>query len=776
MLLPILTALALVSSGVQPDSVYDGRRNELRVAPPRVEGAEVDIDGALTEDVWKRAAVLTGFSEYSPVDGRPADDSTEVRVWYAPDAIYFGIRAHETHAPVQATLSDRDKITSDDYVQILLDTFHDGRRALVFGVNPLGIQSDGIRSEGGGNPGGGGDFSGLDLSPDFVWQSRGHVTSDGYEVEIRIPFRSLRYQAASVQDWGIQVVRQVQHSGHQQTWTPALKGAASFIAQSGTLVGLTGLHRGLVLDVNPVATERLTGGPAPGDVSDWRYDTPAPQLGGNVRWGVTSNLTLDGTINPDFSQVEADAGQLITDPRQALYFPEKRPFFLEGIQQFQTPGQLIYTRRIANPVAAAKLTGKVAGNDVGFISAVDEEGSDHPVFNLLRVRRDLNPAATVGLSYTDWANGGAFNRVAGADARIVFDKLYYMEFQGAASFTRDGTGQPVRAAPLWQATVDRTGRYFGFHYSLSGSHPDFVTQSGFLGRTGVAHAMIMNRFTWLGAPGGALENYTVFFNLEGFWEYDRFTAGTIPDEAQFGARNTFTLRGGWNAGLSLTLQNSLFPARLFDGYYLGSNTPGGEAFTPFSSVDRIPAYDVQLSLSTPQFPKFSGDASLTLGRDINYDEWAPAFLEQASLEANWRPTPKVRATASYLHQRYLRVDDRSTVRVRRVPRLKLEYQLSRPLFFRFVGQYDSSWRDALRDDSRTGRPLLVRTGDGVYVPSPVQSSNGLRADWLISFQPSPGTVIFAGYGSSLGADAFTLRDLDRTEDGFFFKVSYLFRM
>ncbi|PYO78823.1 MAG: hypothetical protein DMD67_04220 [Gemmatimonadetes bacterium] len=258
----VLTLVAaLQTSGLPPG--YSGRDGELRVQIPKLEGS-VTIDGRLDEPEWGQAARLTGFSEYAPVDGRPAEDSTEVLVWYSSGAIYFGVRAFEPPGAVHATRADRDKIAADDYVQILLDTFDDHRQAIVFGMNPLGIQSDGVLNEGtqSGVTGLGGTIrDSVDLSADFVYQSKGRVTDYGYEVEIRIPFKSLRYQRAPTQDWGLNVIRQVQHSGHQDTWTPARRAAASFLGQSGTLAGLHDLRRGLVLDLNPEATGKADGAP-----------------------------------------------------------------------------------------------------------------------------------------------------------------------------------------------------------------------------------------------------------------------------------------------------------------------------------------------------------------------------------------------------------------------------------------------------------------------------------------------------------------------------------
>jgi len=253
-MLPLLLLL-------QNPAVYDGRLKQTDVRIPRVE-ATVTIDGALDEAVWRSAARLTGFTQYRPIDSRPAADSTEVLAWYAPDAIYFGIRAYEAHGNVvRATLADRDNIDADDNVQILLDTFNDRRRALLFAVNPYGAQEDGVRSEGLAGAAGGQNagfrFDGvIDLNPDYVYQSHGRLTPFGYEVEVRIPFKSLRYQSGATQDWGVQVVRITQHTGYEDTWAPVVRASASYLIQSGSLKALTGMRRGLVMDVSPEFTSR----------------------------------------------------------------------------------------------------------------------------------------------------------------------------------------------------------------------------------------------------------------------------------------------------------------------------------------------------------------------------------------------------------------------------------------------------------------------------------------------------------------------------------------
>src|SRR5881296_2617725 len=569
-MLPLLLVLQ-VSAATASRRIYSGLEKQLNVAVPRIE-ATVTMDGALNKPVWGQAAVLTGFSQYRPVDGRPAADSTEVLVWYAPDAIYFGIRAYEKHgAVVRATLAERDHIDADDRVVLLLDTYADHRRALLFAVNPLGVQEDGVRSEGqdAGAAGGGasaiGRFDGvIDLSPDFVYQSRGHVTDWGYEVEVRIPFKSLRYQSTDPQTWGLQVVRVVQHSGYENTWTPVLRANASFLIQSGRLTGLTGLKRGLVLDLTPEFTSKVDGTPAAAGY-DYRG---TPELGGNLRWGITQNLGLSATAHPDFSQVEADVGQVTVNERFALFYPEKRPFFLEGLEQFDTPNSLIYTRRIVQPVVGAKLAGKVGGTGIAYLGAVDNRNQSatraNPAYNLVRLRRDLGPTSTVGLAYTDWFDADDYNRVLGADARVVWRRIWFSEVQVGGSWTRDATG--ARSGKLWDVTfADRTGRAYGNHFELLGIERTFQDTSGFVNRVDLVAGRTFNRFTWYGRPGALLEQLTTIVGFAPIWRYRDFgrLRGTVEDTLQ----NFWiaTLRGGWALNLTLSLNHFSFDPAAYAG-------------------------------------------------------------------------------------------------------------------------------------------------------------------------------------------------------------------
>ena len=771
-----------------PDSTalpasYNGRAGQLDVRIPRHE-AELSVDGQLEEAVWNEAAMLTGFSQFSPSDGIPAADSTEVLVWYSPTAIHFGIRAFEAHGAVHATLADRDRISADDHVQILLSTFNDGRQATVFAVNPYGVQSDGALVETGSTSGNGFNNAvvkreAADLNPDFVFESKGRLVEAGYEVEVRIPFKSIRFQPKREQVWGINVVRQVQHSGAEDSWTPAKRARASFLAQSGRLVGLTDLRRGVVLDFTPSLTSRTTGTLG---TDGWSYAGGSPEIGGTVRWGITNNLTVNGTANPDFSQVESDAQEFVFDPRDEAFFSEKRPFFLDGIEQFSTPNNLIYTRRIVQPVAAAKLTGKAFGTDLAFLTAVDDRAGsatgDHPVYNVLRVQRDLAAQSRLGLVYTDKIDGGDYNRVAGADARLVFGGVYSAQLQLAGSRTRRNGS--TETAPLWSAHLARNGRNFGARYTINGIGEDFRASSGFVPRPGIVHATLDHSLTLYGKTGGVLESFTGDVALDGTWEYHKFVNGDGIQDQKLHFNTNTRLRGGWLLGASILTESFGYPADVYADYALEVPAAGGVGSdtVPFVGRPTIPNLDYVLSLDTPEFAHFSGNVFFLWGHDENFFEWASANITWLDLTLDWRPTDKLRLNGIYGIQWVGRRTDGSTVNIRRAPRLKIEYQLSRPIFLRLVGEYISERQDALRDDTRTNAPILIFDSEAnQHVRATAFGRRSFRGDFLFAFQPNPGTVLFAGYGSTLRDPSELGRaNLRRAEDGFFLKLSYLFQM
>jgi len=772
MFVALLGALQLAV--VQPGPVYNGALGQTSVHAPRID-TTITVDGHLDEPVWRRAAVLTGFSEYQPADQRPAPDSTDVLVWYSRTAIYFGIRAYEPRNAIHATLADRDNIRADDNVQIHLDTYNERNRALVFIVNPLGIQADGTKNEGGGfTPGSNVGPGQIDLSADFIWQSRGMVTPWGYQVEIRIPFSSLRYPNRPVEDWGIQIQRDVRQSGYKETWTRAHSGAASFINQEGLLVGLHDMHHGQVVGLNPELTNTVTGGPccAPA-MSGWRY-TSRPQLGGNVRWALGSNFVLNGTVKPDFSQVEADATQIAADARFALFYPEKRPFFVEGSDQFNVPNTLVYTRTIVQPSAAAKLTGKLGRTDVAVLSALDAASTtatgQHPLVNIIRLNTGFGAQNTAGVLYSERVGGGRANRVAEADVHYVFGKLYYAQVQGALS----RTSQSGRAstAPMWELVLDRTGRAYGFHYSLLGIGDRFAADNGFVPRIGIIEPQGANRFSLYGAPGALIERFNIFLRSAGIWRYGDFFRGRSLLEDNTSANSSLTLRGGWSVNVTPTIASYAFdPA----AYAHDFTAVSGTTLTSFVPSARITTFLTGFKVSTPLFPRYDVSVGVTTGNDVDFLETSRVHRLDYNATVNLRPTSQLRVAATYLSSSFTRRASGVRSMYARIPRVKVEYQVTRSVFVRLVAQYTANLRAPLLDP-RTGEVLLIQTSDTSYAPSVESVSNGLRADWLFSYRPSPGTVFFLGYGNSTTEpDPLAFRRLRRTSDGFFFKLSYLFQ-
>jgi hypothetical protein len=750
--------LLLQAEGSGPPLIVQGKGSPTAEIP-RIE-ADVQVDGILEESVWSRATRLTGFWQYQPVDGRPAEDETEVLVWYAPDAIYFGIIAHDRNpASIRATVADRDNIDNDDYVVLDLDTFHDRRRAFFFAVNPLGVQSDGVRSEGAGQvssliPGS------TDVNPDYTWDSKGRITNRGYEVEIRIPFRNLRYRGSGPQSWGFNATRVVQRSGYTNTWTDVRRASASFLGQEGALGGLHDLRHGVTVEAQPFVTATADGNR---EVSSGEFvrDDVNPDAGLNFRLGFSS-FALDATLNPDFSQVESDEGQVTVNERFALFFPEKRPFFLEGIELFGSPQTLVYTRRIVDPKAGAKLTGKFGQLGVAHLTAIDDTDAGDAWFNITRLRRDFGTNSIAGVTFTNRDITGAYNRVLAADFRYVWS-LYYTQFQYGGSWTSDAAGS--RSAPIWQAEFDRTGRTWGFNYLLKGQGEGFDAQAGFVNRlrSNVVFGQAFNRLTHYGSRGALLENLTVFFGPERTWLYQDF--GFEPGlEGRDQLDATFQLRGGWELNGHLDRNFVHFQDSSFADYTVGSATgPAYQAEEKFSGLVW------QARVTTPTWQQ--------LGAVVQYQRGKAAIFEEGTTGSGWfltgnlnlRPASTVRVTASGTVFRLDRLDG-SEFASATIPRLKLEYQPSRALFFRAIGEYRSEGRAALQDPT---------TGDSLYVgglPQPATEFNGLRVDLLASYEPTPGTVVFLGYGSSLETDQeFNWSNLERVNDGFFLKLAYQIR-
>ncbi|MDQ3697376.1 MAG: carbohydrate binding family 9 domain-containing protein [Gemmatimonadota bacterium] len=756
----VLPLLLLQSITADSARVIEGRG-----APafeiPRIE-AEVSIDGVLDEPQWARAARLVGFHGYQPVDGRQAEETTEVLVWYSPTAIHFGVVASDRDpASVRATLADRDNIGDEDRITIYLDTFDDRRRAFFFSVNPLGVQQDGVRSEGTSSPGrtfGGED----DLSPDYHFESRGRITERGYEVEIRIPFKSLRYPVAERQRWGINVTRHVKRTGHEDSWTDARRGSASFLGQSAAIEGLYGLERGVVVEAQPFVTAAANGARDPVSGRFERNDVE-PEGGANLRLGF-SNVSVDATINPDFSQVESDAGLVTANERFALFIPEKRPFFLEGIELFATPNQLVYTRQVENPAVGGKLTGKFGRWGIAHLTALDETVGRDALFNITRLSRDVGQNSRAGVTVTDRRQDGDYNTVVATDARIVFREVYYAEAQLGGSGTRDAAG--TRHGGLFKLELDRTGRTFGLNYEIAGIEQEFETRAGFVPRTGIVTAHAFNRLRWYGSPGARMESLTMFAGPARLWRHDDFGArGALEGEESVSL--DAQLRGGWRVEGRIARSFVTLDPVLYLGYEV---EPAPGIVAPFESPDEIGGLaSAALEVSTPVYRAFNVSARAALLHVPIFAEAAEGRERRVTASLNVRPTGSLRAELAVVASRITRERDGSEFARTIIPRLRAEYQPTRALFFRLVSEYRAERRAALQD--ARGRPILVAGDRAITI-----DANGMRVEWLAAFEPTPGTAAFLGYALAMhDRDPFALSHLRAIGDGLFVKLAYQFR-
>jgi hypothetical protein len=763
-------------SPIAADSVeYDGSSLELEIAAVHALDPEIRVDGHLDDPAWARAPVLSGFTQYDPSEGIPASQDTEVRVLVTGDAVLFGVRAFDREAGgVRSTLAHRDGFgDSDDYVRILLDTFHDQRRAFVFQVNPLGIQGDGLWVEGRdgrGDP--------IDWNPDFLWESVGQVLDDGYSVELKVPLKSLRFPEAPVQDWGLQVVRRIQRTGFQSSWAPLTGEVTNKLAQAGTLRNLEGLEPGRFVEINPVLTATRQGS-WDSERDRFHRDGATGEFGFNAAYGITSNLTLDATYNPDFSQVEADAGQIAVNERFALFFPEKRPFFLEGSDVFSMPQQLVYTRSIVNPVGAAKLSGKVGSFNLAYIGAVDEvhEGADNPVVNLLRVKGDVGESSTLGMVYTDRTlSGEQFNRVFGADGRFVLARRYTLQVMAAGSADRQ-PGAETQWGSMFLAEFDRASRSLTLNATFEDVGEGFRARSGFLRRLGVTRAQARTGYTFRGEPGALLESWGPSAEIQGYWNRSDFWAGSGPEEAE--AQLSFRAFFRGNVGTFLTYSRTAFDfsPRIYDGLFLPGSTLGDlTPFRPpqalFGGLDavRLRAWlsswermRISLGGSWSETPIFTSGVAADVG-----ESWS------GDLGLNLHPTGALSAEVGLRHVTILRRRDGSTYSSATIPRLQARYQFSRALFLRAIGEYSNQERRSLLDPV-SGVPVYSCGDECAALAGSDQ--HDFRLEGLLGYEPSPGTVVYLGYSRQMrDTDSFRFRGMNTRADGLFLKVSYRFRM
>ena len=490
------------------------------VQPTRTEAAP-RIDGSLDDAVWRGATRITEFVQQQPLDGEPATEETELYIVYDTQNLYFGMHVHYSDPVlVRANRSDRDQTFSDDTITLYFDPFLDQQRAYVFSVNGYGVQSDAILDSstpaggmggggrrsggGGGRPGsggspGGGRSGGMgaslaaalggaptgDTSWDALFESSGTLVDDGWTAELAIPFKSLRYPSRGRGErhrWGFQVVRSIPSKNETDVWAPISRDVAGFLPQMGLLDGLTDLSTSRNLELLPTLTA-IRFGSLDTETGVFDDGDPDPEGGVNVKYGVTPNLTFDYTYNPDFSQIESDIPQIEVNQRFPLFYAELRPFFLEGQEIFQVPGQvnLVHTRTIVDPRQGAKLTGKVGNTTVGVLVANDEapglvedvrpdlHGRTAQVA-IARARYDLYAESYLGVIATDREFGDGYSRVGGVDGRFRLGRTSSVSFQAAASQHRNET-DGEHSGPIFHLAYDRVGRNLSYSAAVDSVDP-----------------------------------------------------------------------------------------------------------------------------------------------------------------------------------------------------------------------------------------------------------------------------------------------------------------
>jgi hypothetical protein len=646
---------------------------------------------------------VSDFRQREPGDGVPVSVPTTAYVSYDDANLYVVFVCQDDPARVRASLTKREEISVDDGVAVYLDTFHDRKRAYLFQANPLGVQLDGIVTEGQED----------DYSFDAVWQSEGRLTADGYVVRIAIPFRSLRFPKAPVQSWGIALARFVRRSNEEAYWPAVTKRRAAFVPQFGTLADLRDISPGRNVQAIPYGA--FTGArfldtevPAFRRASDRR-------LGLDLKTVVRDAVTLDGTINPDFSQVESDEPQVTINERFEVFFPEKRPFFIENAGYFQTPVNLFFSRRMTDPGAGVRLTTKAGRWALGAIGMNDRRPEEfvgsglasepHAGVGVIRAQREIGRESAVGLLVSDRQLAGGANRVASADARLALSKTWIFTGQAIATSTRDSAAVGSSGTGLF-AQLLRDGRNVDYSAQYLDLSPSFDAQLGFVPRVGVRE--MVHDLELVRRPDGPIVKIGPTFSTAFTWDRN----GGLVDRS---------LKASWEVKLVRETKIKLAYEDAFEVF----------KDLPFNT------HATKLSFESQWLKWLAWSASYKLGTDVNHKPpsgMTPFLAEggEGELTLAVRPVPQLRLDHTYLYSWLTTLRDAAPATGRpirvftdRILREKLNYQFSRALSLRAIVDYSTVDRDS----------TLSR----------VEPQRRWTVDMLLTYLLNPGTAMYVGY-------------------------------
>ncbi|HEX8148750.1 MAG TPA: DUF5916 domain-containing protein [Pyrinomonadaceae bacterium] len=783
----------------------------------RLERAPV-IDGRIDEGEWQEALVLKDFYQTQPGDNIPPSRPTEVLLGYDATHLYLAFRAHDEPDKVRATIARRDDIFSDDHVGVYLDTHNDRRKAYALYFNPLGVQADSIYTEGRGE----------DFSVDVVMTSKGLVTPDGYTVEVAVPFKSLRYEAGPGKLWGLHAIRVIQRFNNEQnSWMPISRDDSGFLSQGGHLSGIEQTWAGRSVEVIPTLTFAETGrrvrtvppavlaaDPLRREPGRFVNEPLKVDPGVTARLAVAPSVTLDFTVNPDFAQVEADALVVTANQRFPIFFEEKRPFFLEGIDIFQTPLTAVHTRTIVDPDAAAKLTGKRGRNTFGILLASDRapgnfsederteirENTERYVADrlrppaarlgvpfdnrarlldrnaavgVLRLKRDVGAENSLGLIATTYNFVDLHNHLGGFDGRFRLGPQTVLNFHVLATHTRGFFYDPAL-----NRTAYRTGNGFGYYWDYSksarrfglnlnglGFTRDYRAKVGFTRRPNTNRTALFARQNSEPDPKAALTSWRVTYTS--FADYDwqrRLQLWLTAAQVRFDFKRQSYFNAGANTGAERVFEEEFGPKRTANraGAFAGDDPERTTHFrnlfvragtTPnkkYSAFVRVSHTWGELDFDAGGGPRFPRVSPGALRNPRAPRDPGPGNFLDVSANFTLQPTDALRASLDYTRSRLRRYDTGRVAFDDNIYALRATYQFTRFTFARARVDYDTL--DA-----------------------------NVRGQFLFGWTPNPGTAFYAGYNEDTNRNGFNpftgepepgLRRNDRT---FFLKLSYLFR-
>jgi len=689
--------------------------------------APPSIDGVLDDAVWQTAPSVNNFKTWMPDFGAEMIADTRVLAAYDEENLYFAFRCYDPEpSAIKTSVSNRDNIRRDDWIAINLDSFNDQQSLYVLYANPDGIQGD-TRYAGGHE----------DHDFDMVWYSDGQIDDEGYVVEIRLPLSSIRYADGDSVFMGVIFERMVSRRREAGTYPPLDPAQGeSWLTQTMPMV-YTDLQSQTLLEILPAATYAYAQDHESGDL---RTTEDRAELSLTAKYGLTSELVLDGTLNPDFSQVEADAGQVDVNLRYDLFFPEKRPFFLEGRAHFGLGGtgssyldpiqSIVHTRKIVDPITGVRLTGKLSEKDIfASIYAADElTGADpdadteYAHVPILRYKRLLQDDSYVGGIYTARVLGDHLNVAGGADGMMRLSESSTFGYHGLLSYTRENNETSDVSGHAVGVSYANATRNVDYSLAAKDVSENFEAETGFITRTGLFF------FSGLVRPK--------FYSSSSFLQR--------VDVELFSGQSRDAIYDMWETANHISVRQYLLNRMTITARYsYATEVFLGERFQTggflVSTGGRI---SNQLAVS----------ATYRNSDAIYYSaEPYQGNSELLTASATAQPTDNLQAVASYVRIDFSGDDNSANDYVYAIYRGKLTYQLSRYLFFRGIVEYND-----FRDD--------------------------LLTDFLASFTYIPGTVFHIGYGSLFDktrweTDRYVPSDrFTQMRRQLFIKGSYLWRM